>query len=197
MIHLIDGDLHNHLLTGDAMTMLTIQKVNFLFFLLLITVVLVLSSQVTAQETSSPERSDTQIAGSKHTSPFKQASPASPDVPVYTEFMGVKLGMSANEVRQKLSEPKNKSDLQDFFVLSDSQTAQIVYDKEGNVTTISVDYTKDSTAPTPESVIGEPVQPRPDGSVYHLKRYAAAGYWVAYSRTAGDNPNVTVTMQRM
>lgn len=194
---MIDGAIHIDLLTGDAITMLTIQKVNFLFVSLLIALVLVLSSQVTAQETSSSERNDKQIAGIQRTSALNQASPASPDVPVYSEFMGVKLGMSANEVRQKLSEPKNKSDLQDFFVLSDSQTAQIVYDKEGNVTTISVDYTKDSTAPTPESVIGEPVQPRPDGSVYHLKRYAAAGYWVAYSRTAGDNPIVTVTMQRM
>jgi hypothetical protein len=111
--------------------------------------------------------------------------------------MGVKLGMSANEVRQKLHELKNKSDAQDFFVLSDSQTAQVVYDSAGKVVTISVDYTNGSDAPSPEAVIGEAVQPRADGSVYQLKRYPQAGYWVAYSRTAGDKPMVTVTMQRM
>jgi hypothetical protein len=33
--------------------------------------------------------------------------------------------------------------------------------------------------------------------MYELKRYPSAGYWVAYSRTAGKNPIITVTMQKM
>ncbi|MGI8835676.1 MAG: hypothetical protein ACR2H4_03445, partial [Pyrinomonadaceae bacterium] len=92
---------------------------------------------------------------------------------------------------------KNKGEHQDLFVFSETQSAQIFYD-QGKVNAISVDYVvKGGEAPTPESVLGEAVQAKPDGSMYELKRYEAAGYWVAYSRTAGDSPIVTVTMQKI
>ncbi len=112
--------------------------------------------------------------------------------------MGVTLGMTANDIRSKLGHLKNKSERQDFFVFSESQTAQIVYDEKGQATIISVDYlTKNADAPSPESVLGEAVQAKPDGSIFHRKRYPEAGYWVAYSRTAGNNPIVTVTIQKI
>lgn len=173
--------------------MLTTRQINVLYTLFLIGFVLLFASPALGQQSTSADPTHSQIAISKAINSSSSAAVQ----PVYTDFMGVKLGMSANEVRQKLREPKNKSDAQDFFVLSDSQTAQVVYDSAGKVVTISVDYTKGSDAPSPEAVIGEAVQPRADGSVYQLKRYPQADYWVAYSRTAGDNPMVTVTMQRM
>jgi hypothetical protein len=112
--------------------------------------------------------------------------------------MGVTLGMTADDIRSKLGHVKDKGERQDFFVFSESQTAQIVYDEKGQATIISVDYlSKDVDAPSPESVLGEPVQAKPDGSIFQRKRYPEAGYWVAYSRTAGDNPIVTVTMQKI
>jgi hypothetical protein len=118
--------------------------------------------------------------------------------PVYQNFRGVTLGMGAEEVRAKLGKPKDKGERQDFFVFSESQSAQIVYDDQDKVIVISVDYVnKDGTAPLPETVLGEAVKAKQDGSIYQLKRYPEAGYWVAYNRTAGDNPIVTVTMQRM
>lgn len=118
--------------------------------------------------------------------------------PVYQDFMGVTLGMSPKDVRARLGHPKDKGERQDFFVFSDSQSAQVVYDNQGKLVVISVDYVgKDGNAPSPESVLGEAVQAKQDGSIYQLKRYPEAGYWVAYSRTAGDNPTVTVTMQKM
>jgi hypothetical protein len=46
-------------------------------------------------------------------------------------------------------------------------------------------------------VLGVELQAKPDGSMYELERYPAAGYWVSYNRTAGDKPIVTITMQRM
>jgi hypothetical protein len=120
------------------------------------------------------------------------------NAPVYQDFMGVTLGMGADEVRAKLRHLKDKGERQDFFVFSDSQSAQIVYDDKGKVIVISVDYrSKDGNAPSPESVLGEGVQPRPDGSMYQLKRYPEAGYWVAYNRTAGNDAIVTVTMQKI
>lgn len=38
--------------------------------------------------------------------------------PLYAEYRGVRLGMTAVEVRAKLGEPALKSDEQDFYVLS-------------------------------------------------------------------------------
>jgi hypothetical protein len=46
-------------------------------------------------------------------------------------------------------------------------------------------------------VLGAELQARDDGSMYELKRYPDAGYWVSYNRTAGDKPIVTITMQKM
>ncbi len=40
------------------------------------------------------------------------------------------------------------------------------------------------------------MEAKPDGSAYKLVTYPRAGYWVAYSRTAGDEPLTIITMQR-
>jgi hypothetical protein len=66
------------------------------------------------------------------------------------------------------------------------------------VKAIAITYSGDDhNAPTSQAVLGEEIQAKPDGSVYELKRYPAAGYWVAYSRTAGDKPVITVTVQKL
>jgi len=120
-------------------------------------------------------------------------------MPVIKEYKGVKIGMAAGEVREGLkSFLKDKGDKQDFLVLSDAETAQVYYDSTGKVTAISIDYvTKNGHAPTPVEVLGTDVTPKPDGSIYALKRYPAAGYWVSYNRTSGGNAIVTITMQAL
>lgn len=124
-------------------------------------------------------------------------SKAAANAPVYTDYRGVAIGMTANEVRSKLDDIK-KGSSQDFVVFSDFESAQIYYDDKNKVTAISIDYTGDSSkAPTPETVLGASLQAKPDGSMYQLNRYPEAGYWVSYNRTAGDKPIVTVTLQRM
>src|SRR5689334_920194 len=45
--------------------------------------------------------------------------------PLYREYRGVRLDMTAADVRAKLGEPSFKSDEQDFFVISANETAQI------------------------------------------------------------------------
>ena len=47
--------------------------------------------------------------------------------PLYREYRGVRLGMTAAEARAKLGEPTMKSDEQDFYVISANETAQIGY----------------------------------------------------------------------
>lgn len=181
--------------------MLGIQKrfvESCLLAILLTTLFLLVSLSATGQEL--PSSQSTQTAVAKKTNPVvtKNSTASATNIPVYKDFMGVTLGMKAEEAREKLGNPKHKGERQDFFVFSESQSAQVVYDDQRKVITISVDYVdQGETAPSPESVLGEPVQAKPDGSMHLLKRYPEAGYWVAYSRTAGDNPTVTITLQKI
>jgi hypothetical protein len=180
--------------------MLKIQKTfiqSCLLILLVTTLFLLLTVSASGQERADPQSTDTELANRTELSEVRQPNKAIEPAPVYKDFMGVTIGMAANEVREKLGHLKDKGEHQDFFVFSESHSAQIFYD-EGKVNAISVDYlVKGGEAPTPESVLGEAVQAKPDGSMYEIKRYPAAGYWVAYSRIAGDSPIVTVTMQKI
>ncbi|HEX5885233.1 MAG TPA: hypothetical protein VFY67_11900 [Pyrinomonadaceae bacterium] len=118
-------------------------------------------------------------------------------VPVFTDYRGVRIGMTAEEVRSKLDELK-KGDGQDFLVFSDRESAQIYYDDQGRVTAVSIDYFgENNNAPSPDVVLGAALEAKADGSMYQLNRYPEAGYWVSYNRTAGDKPIVTITMQKM
>jgi hypothetical protein len=66
------------------------------------------------------------------------------------------------------------------------------------VRAVSIMYLgKESKAPRPEDVLGEELEAGKDGRAHKLIRYPKAGYWVSYSRTGGDSPLVTVTMQRL
>src|SRR5215218_7389893 len=60
--------------------------------------------------------------------------------PLYREYRGVRLGMTAEEARAKLGVPAMMSDEQDFYIFSANETAQLVY-AEQKVVTISTDYT--------------------------------------------------------
>jgi hypothetical protein len=118
--------------------------------------------------------------------------------PTFKHYKGVRIGMSADEVRQKLGTPELKDKSEDLFLISDLEMAQVVYDKDGKVSAVSITYSnKNEAAPTARSVLGEEVAAGADGRVYKLVRYPTAGYWVAYSRTAGEAPIVSVTMKKM
>jgi hypothetical protein len=118
--------------------------------------------------------------------------------PVFTEFKGVRIGMSADESRKKLGSPRDKSAEQDFYVFNDTQAVQVFYDKAGAVTAISIDFMSGaSSIPTAKDVLGTEAEKKPDGSLYKMLRYPKAGYWVSYSKTAGDSPTITITMQKI
>lgn len=116
----------------------------------------------------------------------------------YRSYRGVTLGMTADEVRSKLHDPKDKSDEQDFFVFSETETAQIYYDEAKKVKAISIDYTGQAgSIPDSKTVLGVAADVKPDGSQYKLVRFEAAGFWVSYNRIPGDQPVTTVTIQKI
>ncbi|HZI20708.1 MAG TPA: hypothetical protein VEY09_19225 [Pyrinomonadaceae bacterium] len=123
-------------------------------------------------------------------------SPGGEKEPVYQSYKGVKIGMTADEVRKSLGSPEDKGDAQDFYAFSDDESAQVFYDSEKKVYAVSVFYTGGKSVPTAKAVLGAEAEAKPDGSMHRIVDYPKAGYWVAYSRTAGDSPLITVTMQK-
>jgi hypothetical protein len=118
--------------------------------------------------------------------------------PLFQEYRGVRIGMTAEEARKKLGNPTDKGEEQDFFVFNENETAQVVYDKSHKVTALSFDFTSAAhEVPSSKTLFGSDVPPRPDGSVYRMVRYPKAGYWVSYSRTSGGTPLTSVTLQKI
>ena len=157
---------------------------------LFIAVFLLLTASVTnAQEATRTAR--TRAAGATN-----RAARADSAKPVFSEYKGVHIGMSTDEVRKKLTDIKDKADDQDFFVFSETESAQVFY-QGGKVYAISVNYVGVNGAPKPKDVVGQEIRAKADGSLYQLVRYPEDGYWVSYSRTAGDAPLITVTVQKM
>lgn len=151
--------------------------------LLLLTITLLLSTVAVAQTTRAAP------TGGKD------------DGPVFHEYRGIQIGWVADDVRKKLGNPANKGEEEDFYVFGtgESERVQILYDKATRkVTTISVDFMNGATdVITPQQVFGADVETKPDGSKHKLVRYPKAGFWVSYSRTAGDTPIISITMQKM
>jgi hypothetical protein len=113
-------------------------------------------------------------------------------------YRGVSIGMLADEVRKKLGNPSDKGEEQDFFVLSDNETAQVVYDKSKKVVTLSFDFMSGAREiPSPKSIFGSDIEPKADGSMYRMVRYPKAGYWLSFNRTAGDSPLTSITFQKI
>ena len=116
----------------------------------------------------------------------------------FTSFKGVRIGMTADEARKKLGTPREKSPEQDFYVFNDNEAVQVYYDKNGAVSAISIDFMGGgSTIPSCKDIVGAEAEAKADGSVYKIVRYPKAGYWVSYSRTAGNDPTITITMQKI
>ena len=116
--------------------------------------------------------------------------------PLYREYRGVRLGMTAVEARAKLGVAVMQSEEQDYYVFSSNETAQIVYNAAQKVVTISADYTSGIGAPDYKQVIGEGVLlQRPDGSLFRMVQYQSEHFWVSYNRSAAVVPVVTITIQ--
>ena|SRR3982751_2303363 len=121
-----------------------------------------------------------------------------PDKASYAGYKGVTIGLSADEARKKLGNAKDKSDAQDFYVYSDNESVQVYYDTTKNVSLVSVSYVgKVDGIPSTKEVFGEDIAAKADGSVFKMVRYPKAGYFISYNKTAGDDPIVTITVQKI
>jgi len=128
-----------------------------------------------------------------------QTAPEQTDIPAMHDYKGIQIGMTADEVHEKLGKPKIEDKDGLFYVFSDDESAQIVFDGDKKVDIISVTYTGDyKNPPSFEDVFGKDVKPdvKPSGAVYKRIGYSKAGYWVAYSRLAGDKPTVSITLNK-
>lgn len=121
-------------------------------------------------------------------------------LPVWQSYKGVSLGMTADEVRTKLGAAKSEDATGFFYVFSETENAQFLLDANKKVRTVSVVFTADhATAPKFADVFGNTAQmeAKPDGSVFKMVKYEDVGYWVSYSRMAGEKAMVIVMIQKM
>jgi hypothetical protein len=167
--------------------------------LLAFAAVLTLAANGTAaQEGATPAPPQTQTQTQPPAPPQAAEAVAPADAPLYSEFKGVRIGTARDEARKRLGAPQQKDDAQDFFVFSERERARVFYDEKGAVSAVVATYIgKSAGAPTPQAILGAEVESKQDGSMYKLVQYPKAGYWVAYSRTAGDEPLTIITMQRV
>lgn len=149
------------------------------YILRLVLIVLVLGTPANAQTQTSKVN--------KFTAPSEETKS------LYKEYRGVRIGMTMQEARAKLVEPKFKDDFLDFYVISENETTQIAYNAAHKVKTISTDYAGGVGAPDYKSVVGTELFQRPDGSMYQMVSYEKDGFWVSYNKSA--NGTVTVTIQ--
>jgi hypothetical protein len=123
---------------------------------------------------------------------------STPQQPPYSDYKGVKIGMTVEQVRAKLGQPTREFEGQDLYVFTETETAQVYFDTSRRMTAISVDYLGDkSGAPDYRAIVGEHIQVKPDGSLYMLVRYEQLGFWVSFNRTPGDLGITTVTIQKI
>jgi len=131
------------------------------------------------------------VAKVVHTTP-------SADAPAYAGYKGIKIGTAMTDVRTKLGQAKDTSDTEDYFVISDNETVQVLYDPNKTVRVISINFVGAKAGiPTPKEVFGEDAEAKPDGSIYKMVKYPKAGYWIMYNKTGGEDPLVMVTLQKL
>jgi hypothetical protein len=117
--------------------------------------------------------------------------------PLFSEYRGVKLGMTSAEVQAKLGKPQLKDAEQEYYFISDSERVQLAYNAADKVVTLSVDFVGAAGAPDYKTVVGGELEPTANGGLYKIVRYQHSGYWVSYHRTTGAVVVVTITMQKI
>lgn len=129
--------------------------------------------------------------------PAPQANQEKTEEPPFHDYKGVRIGMTADEARKKLGSPTDKSDKQDYYALNDNESCEVYYDDAKKVYAVKVTYLGGNAIPEPKKILGIEADSKQDGSLYKMMRFPKVGYWVSYTRTAGDSPMTLVTIQKI
>jgi len=117
---------------------------------------------------------------------------------IIKDYRGVFIGTDRDQVHQKLGKPKNEYPGEDNFDLSETESVRVFFDEAKKVKAIVITFTgKLDAVPKPNEVLGESIEPRPDGGMYKMVRVEDKGFWVSYVKTAGDKPSVMITVQSL
>ena len=117
---------------------------------------------------------------------------------VISEYRGIFIGTEREQVHSKLGKPKDEFKGEDNFEISENEVVRVFYDDAGKVKAIVITYSgKIDAAPKPNDVVGETVEPQPDGGMYKMVRFEDKGFWVSYVKIAGDTPSIIITVQSM
>lgn len=136
------------------------------------------------------------ITGSSMTPPIDPSQER--EKPLFSEYRGVSIAMPMDAAREKLGTPRDKSGSQDLYVFSDNEAAQVYYDASRTVSAITVTFTGNlDKAPSPKAVFGDDVEAKPDGGIFKMVRYPAAGYWVSYNKIVGDDPMIMIAIKKI
>jgi hypothetical protein len=145
-----------------------------------------------------------QIAEKEEVSSVVAAQPAveaAAPAPFIDDVSGVSVGMTADEVKDKLGKPESSDASSMYYELDGSKTLRLRLDADKKVSLIAAMYMgNDANPPKVTDVFGPDVniEPGENGSVYKMVRYPSAGFWVAYSRlNAGGDPLTTITIQKL
>lgn len=121
------------------------------------------------------------------------------NLPGWQSYRNISIGMTITEVREKLGAPKSEDTEGFFYMFSDSESAQVLFDADKKVKTISVVFCEDhNKPPTFSDVFGKTAvaEPKPDGAIFKMMRYEDLGYWISYNRASGEKAMVIVTIQK-
>ena len=119
------------------------------------------------------------------------------DEPPFREYRGVRIGMPADEARKLLGTPAEKDDRQDYYTFGENESCEVYYDEAKKVSAVKITFLGGKSVPAPKSVLGDEPEAKQDGSIYKMIRFPKVGYWLAYTRTAGDSPMTIIAMQKI
>lgn len=122
------------------------------------------------------------------------------DTPFVNQLKGISIGMTPDEVVEKLGKPKASDDAGMLFSLAKNEMAQIGIGPKGKVRAIALIYEDgDENAPSIKDVFGQGVDAveNEDGSIYKMIRYEKEGFWMAFSRSGDKKPLTTVMLRQI
>ncbi len=121
-------------------------------------------------------------------------------LPLLQDYKGVKIGMTADDVRAKLGKPQSEDKDGFLYNFAETETTQVLLDAAQKVRCISIMYTGEHLKPpTIQDIFGPgaAADSTAGGGMTKLVKYTEAGYWISYNRMPGEKPMTMVVIQKL